>query len=56
MENICNVFASEFPLTSVSVLKVKVDNTRHDISLSELTDIQRQFGISVDDILAAPCE
>ena len=52
VENICNVFASEF-LLPVSVLKAKVGNTRHDISLSELTDIQRQFGISVDDIMAA---
>lgn len=52
VENICNAFACEF-LLPVRVLKSKVGNSRHDISLSELTDIQCQFGISVDDIMAA---
>lgn len=51
-ENICNAFASEF-LLPVSVLKAKVGVSRHDISLAELTDIQCQFGISVDDIMAS---
>ena len=50
VETICNIFASEMLLPS-NVLTEKVGNTRHDISLSELTDIQRQFGISVDDIM-----
>lgn len=52
IERICNDFASELMLP-VSVLKSKVGDSRHDISLSELTDIQRQFGISVDDIMMA---
>ncbi len=52
VENICNAFASEF-LLPVEVLKAKVGRCRHDISLAELTDIQRQFGISIDDIMAA---
>lgn len=51
IESLCNAFASEMLLPAV-VLKSKLGNTRHDISLSELTDIQRQFGISVDDIMA----
>lgn len=51
-ENLCNAFASEM-LLPASVLISKLGNNRHDISLSELTDIQRQFGISVDDIMAS---
>ena len=50
VENICNIFASEMLLPS-NVLTTKMGSNRHDISLSELTDIQRQFGISVDDIM-----
>ena len=50
IEAICNIFASEMLLPS-SVLIAKMGTARHDISLSELTDIQRQFGISVDDIM-----
>jgi len=52
IESLCNAFASEMLLPAV-VLKSKLGNVRHDISLSELTDIQRQFGISVDDIMAS---
>ncbi len=52
VEGLCNAFASEMLLPAV-VLKSKLGNTRHDISLSELIDIQRQFGISVDDIMAS---
>lgn len=52
IESLCNAFASEILLPAV-VLKSKLGNTRYDISLSELTDIQRQFGISVDDIMAS---
>ena len=55
VEAICNAFASEMLLPS-SVLTAKIGKLRHDISLSELTDIQRQFGISVDDIMQALCE
>jgi len=52
VESLCNAFASEMLLPAV-VLKSKLGNTRHDISLSELIDIQRQFGISVDDIMSS---
>lgn len=52
IESLCNAFATEMLLPAV-VLKSKLGNTRYDISLSELTDIQRQFGISVDDIMAS---
>ncbi|MDE6553013.1 MAG: ImmA/IrrE family metallo-endopeptidase, partial [Muribaculaceae bacterium] len=50
VESICNTFASEM-LLPASVLTAKMGENRHDISLAELTDIQRQFGISVDDIM-----
>ncbi len=52
IESICNAFASEMLLPAV-VLKSKLGEIRHDISLKELTDIQRQFGISIDDIMAS---
>lgn len=52
IESLCNAFASEMLLPAV-VLKSKLGNARHDISLSELIDIQRQFGISVDDIMTS---
>ncbi len=51
-ESLCNAFASELLLPAV-VLKSKLGSIRHDISLSELTDIQCQFGISVDDIMTS---
>lgn len=51
-ERLCNAFASEMLLPAV-VVKSKLGSRRHDISLSELTDIQRQFGVSVDDIMAS---
>ena len=50
VENICNAFATEM-LLPANILTTKIGNVRHDISLSELTDLQRQFGISVDDIM-----
>ncbi len=52
IESLCNAFASEM-LLPADVLKSKLGQTRHDISLSELIDIQRQFGISVDDIMSS---
>lgn len=51
-ESICNAFASEMLLPS-TVLKSKMGEIRHDISLSELIDIQRQFGISINEIMLA---
>lgn len=52
VEVLCNVFASELLLPS-SVLVSRMGSTRHDISLAELTDIQKQFGISIDCIMAS---
>lgn len=49
-EHICNAFASELLLPSV-VLLSRLGNSRHDISLPELRDLQRQYGISIDAIM-----
>lgn len=49
-EGLCNAFASELLLPS-DVLISKIGSSRHDISLAELTDIQRQYGISIEDIM-----
>lgn len=49
-ERLCNVFASEMLVPS-SVLKGRLGNTRHDISLAELSDIQKQYGASIDIIM-----
>lgn len=46
----CNVFASEM-LVPASVLRGRLGNTRHDISLVELSDIQKQYGASIDTIM-----
>lgn len=51
VENLCNIFASEL-LLPASVLLSRIGNKRHDISLAELSDIQRQYGISIDTIMA----
>lgn len=50
IEDACNGFARELLLPS-EVLKARLGNSRHDISLTELTDIQRQYGISIDFIM-----
>lgn len=52
VENLCNVFASELLLPS-SVLLSRIGIKRHDISLAELSDIQKQYGISIDAIMEA---
>lgn len=52
VENLCNVFASELLLPS-SVLLSRIGIRRHDISLAELSDIQKQYGISIDAIMEA---
>ncbi len=52
VENLCNIFASELLLPS-SVLLSRIGVKRHDISLSELSDIQKQYGISIDSIMDA---
>lgn len=50
VESFCNAFANEM-LVPFSVLIDKVGEKRHDISLTELIDIQRLFGISIDAIM-----
>lgn len=50
IEACCNSFASEM-LIPFSVLVNRIGYRRHDISLAELTNIQVQFGISVDALM-----
>ena len=52
VEVLCNVFASELLLPS-SVLLSRIGIKRHDISLAELSDLQKQYGISIDAIMDA---
>lgn len=52
LENLCNIFASELLLPS-SVLLSRIGIKRHDISLAELSDIQKQYGISIDAVMEA---
>ncbi|MCH5223903.1 MAG: ImmA/IrrE family metallo-endopeptidase [Muribaculaceae bacterium] len=49
-EALCNAFAGEM-LIPHSVLINRIGEKRHDISLSELTDIQAQFGVSIDSMM-----
>lgn len=49
-ERLCNTFANEM-LISASVFKQLIGEKRHDISLNELRDVQKNFGISVDALL-----
>jgi Zn-dependent peptidase ImmA (M78 family) len=50
IENLCNLFASEM-LISKEVFIRNIGSNRNDISLSELIDIQEQFGISIDALM-----
>jgi Zn-dependent peptidase ImmA (M78 family)/DNA-binding XRE family transcriptional regulator len=50
IENLCNLFASEM-LISKDIFIRKIGTNRSDISLSELSDIQEQFGISIDALM-----
>jgi Zn-dependent peptidase ImmA (M78 family)/DNA-binding XRE family transcriptional regulator len=50
IENLCNLFASEM-LISKDVFIRKIGSNRSDISLSELSDIQVQFGVSIDALM-----
>lgn len=52
MENICDLFAIEL-LLPAEVLKTRLGHVRHDISLEELSDIQKQYGASIDTIMIA---
>ena len=50
VENLCNIFANEL-LLPASVVLSRIGKKRHDISLAELTNLQRQYGISIDMIM-----
>jgi Zn-dependent peptidase ImmA (M78 family)/DNA-binding XRE family transcriptional regulator len=50
VEHLCNLFASEM-LISKEVFVQKIGLKRSDISLSELSDVQSQFGISIDALM-----
>lgn len=50
-EKMCNVFANEVLIPS-DKLKNLIGESRHDISLVELQAIQREYGISVDALMA----
>lgn len=52
IESLNSAFASEMLLLA-AVLKSKLETTRYYISLSELADIQHQYGISIDNIMAS---
>lgn len=51
-EMLCNVFSGEL-LLPASVLLARLGHKRHDISLAELVDIQKQYGISIDAVMAS---
>lgn len=50
-ERFCNVFANEMLIPSSQFVKI-IGNSRHDISLVELRAIQKEYGISVDALMA----
>ena len=51
IEHLCNQFASEMLIGSYE-LKSLLGDKRKDISLSELFDIQQQYGISIENLIA----
>lgn len=50
VESICNAFANEMLLPHSELID-RIGTARHDISMAELTDIQKLFGISIDAIM-----
>lgn len=50
-ERLCDSFASEV-LIPEATLKAKIGDKRHDISLEELRDLQRTYGISAKALMA----
>lgn len=54
-EKMCTVFANEVLIPS-DRFKVIIGESRHDISLVELQAIQREYGISVDALMAKACQ
>lgn len=55
VEKLCTVFANEVLIPSAT-FKTLIGESRHDISLVELQAIQREFGISVDALMAKAAE
>ena len=54
-EKMCTVFANEVLIPS-DRFKAMIGESRHDISLVELQAIQREYGISVDALMAKACQ
>ena len=54
-EKMCTVFANEVLIPS-DRFKNMIGESRHDISLVELQAIQREYGISVDALMAKACQ
>lgn len=52
IERFCNAFAGEMLLPAV-VMQERLGARRHDISLAEISDIHRQYGVAVDTIMYA---
>lgn len=49
-ENLCNVFASEMLMPS-QIFLYTVGNSRKDISLQELSELQANYGVSIDSLM-----
>lgn len=54
-EKMCTVFANEVLIPS-DRFKAIIGEARHDISLVELQAIQREYGLSVDALMAKACQ
>lgn len=50
VEKMCTIFASEMLIPSEKIKSI-LGAVRHDISLIELQSIQREYGISIDDLM-----
>ena len=50
-EKMCNIFANEILIPTQKIISI-LGTSRHDISLVELKGIQREYGISVDALMA----
>ncbi len=51
VESLCNTFASEMLIDKEDFL-LKIGSERKDISLAELQDLQRHYGISIDALMS----
>lgn len=50
-EKLCNIFANEVLIPSENFIRL-IGASRHDISLIELQSIQKEYGISIDALMA----